>query len=128
MTWSRFAAGAAEVVTAETLCCGESRALSRPVGLAHAVPASGGTATAHAVCGERVTVVGGLDWQLVWGVPRCGRCRQLAGCWARDPDRPGRPAAERAAVKSLMTYRAVDAFLPLARANIAGHRARLQEF
>ncbi|NYJ08943.1 YciI family protein [Petropleomorpha daqingensis] len=31
-------------------------------------------------------------------------------------------------MKYLMTYRAVDGFLPLAQANIAGHRARLQEF
>jgi hypothetical protein len=83
MTWSRFAAGAAEVVTAETFCCGETRSLSRPVGVAHAVPAgasAGSSAgTGHAVCGERVTVVGGLDWQMVWGVTRCPRCRQLAG-------------------------------------------------
>jgi uncharacterized protein YciI len=32
------------------------------------------------------------------------------------------------AVKYVMTYRAVDDFLPLARANIQGHRARLDEF
>jgi uncharacterized protein YciI len=33
-----------------------------------------------------------------------------------------------ATVKYLMSYRAVDDFLPLAQANVAGHRARLQEF
>jgi uncharacterized protein YciI len=32
------------------------------------------------------------------------------------------------AVKHLMTYRAVEDFLPLARAHLAGHRARLLEF
>jgi len=31
-------------------------------------------------------------------------------------------------MKYLMSYRAVEDFLPLAKANIAGHRARLQEF
>jgi hypothetical protein len=77
MTWSRYTAGATEIVSAETLCCGEPRVLSRPVGVAHAVPVLAGSGTGAAVCGERVTVVGGLDWQLVWGVPRCGRCRQL---------------------------------------------------
>jgi hypothetical protein len=80
MTWSRYAAGAAEVVTAETLCCGESRVLHRPVGIAHAVPAPASSGRGHAVCGEPVTVVGGLDWQMVWGVTRCPACRQLAGC------------------------------------------------
>jgi hypothetical protein len=80
MTWSRYAAGAAEVGTAETLCCGESRVRHRPVGVAHAVPAPASSGPGHAVCGEPVTVVGGLDWQLVWGVPRCGVCRQLVGC------------------------------------------------
>jgi hypothetical protein len=79
MTWSRFAAGAAEVVTSETLWCGESRALHRPVGPAHAVPAPASSGTTAALCGERVTVVRGLDWQMVWGVPRCPSCRQLAG-------------------------------------------------
>ena len=80
MTWSRYAAGAAEVVTAETLCCGEARALHRPVGIAHAVPAPAAAAgTGNAVCGERVTVVGGLDWQMVWGVTRCPRCRDAVG-------------------------------------------------
>src|SRR5947208_246467 len=56
MTWSRYAAGAAEVVPAETLCCGEARSLSRPVGVAHAVPAPVAAGTGNAVCGERVTV------------------------------------------------------------------------
>jgi hypothetical protein len=79
MTWSRFAAGAAEVVTSETLCCGEPRALHRPVGVAHAVPAPASGGTGSALCGEKVTVVGGLDWQMVWGVARCPNCRQLAG-------------------------------------------------
>jgi uncharacterized protein YciI len=31
-------------------------------------------------------------------------------------------------MKYLMSYRAVEDFLPLAQANIGGHRARLQEF
>ena len=31
-------------------------------------------------------------------------------------------------MKYLMSYRAVEDFLPLAQANITGHRARLQEF
>ena len=31
-------------------------------------------------------------------------------------------------MKYLMSYRAVEDFLPLAQADIAGHRARLQEF
>jgi hypothetical protein len=79
MTWSRYAAGATEVVTAETLCCGEARTITRPVGVAHAVPAPTSSGTGNAVCGERVTLVGGLDWQMVWGVTRCPRCRQLAG-------------------------------------------------
>ena len=79
MTWSRYAAGSAEITPAETLSCGEARTLHRPVGIAHAVPAAAGSGASYAVCGERVTVVGGLDWQLVWGVPRCPRCRQLAG-------------------------------------------------
>jgi uncharacterized protein YciI len=33
-----------------------------------------------------------------------------------------------AAMKYLMSYRAVEDFGPLAQANLAGHRARLQEF
>jgi hypothetical protein len=33
-----------------------------------------------------------------------------------------------ATMKYLMTYRSVADFLPLAQANIDGHRARLQEF
>jgi hypothetical protein len=80
MTWSRFAAGAEEIATAETLCCGEARALRRPVGVAHAVPAPAASERADAVCGQRVTVVGDLDWQMVWGVPRCPRCQQAVGC------------------------------------------------
>jgi hypothetical protein len=80
MTWSRFAAGAEQVTTAETYCCGETRELRRPVGIAHAVPAPAAADRADAVCGQRVTVVGGLDWQLVWGVTRCPTCQQAAGC------------------------------------------------
>jgi hypothetical protein len=80
MTWSRYATGATEILTAETLCCGESRSLHRPAGVAHAVPAPAvSSGQIPAVCGEPVTVVGGLDWQMVWGVTRCPRCRQLAG-------------------------------------------------
>ena len=80
MTWSRFAAGAEQVTTTETYCCGEARELRRPVGVAHAVPAAASADRAEAVCGQRVTVVRGLDWQLVWGVARCPSCQQAAGC------------------------------------------------
>jgi hypothetical protein len=79
MTWSRFAAGAEQVTTAETYSCGEARALRRPVGVAHAV-ATPAAERAEAVCGQRVTVVGDLDWQLVWGVARCPECQQAIGC------------------------------------------------
>jgi hypothetical protein len=79
MTWSRFATGAEEIATAETFCCGEARALRRPVGVAHAVPAPAVGERADAVCGRRVTVVGDLDWQMVWGVPRCPNCQQAVG-------------------------------------------------
>jgi hypothetical protein len=80
MTWSRFAAGAEQVTTADTYSCGEARPLRRPVGVAHAVPTPAPAERADAVCGQRVTVVGDLDWQLVWGVARCTTCQQAVGC------------------------------------------------
>ena len=47
--------------------------------LAHAVARPVVDGLADQACGVLVTAIADLDWQMVWGVPRCEECERLVG-------------------------------------------------
>jgi hypothetical protein len=57
----------------------DGRDLARTVQLAHAVARPVVDGLADSACGVLVTAIADLDWQMVWGVPRCEECERLVG-------------------------------------------------
>ncbi|WP_138733388.1 hypothetical protein [Modestobacter excelsi] len=55
------------------------RNVNRVVNLAHAVAKPVVDGLEESVCGVLVTALAHLDWQMVWGVPRCLECQRIAG-------------------------------------------------
>ncbi len=78
MTASLYVTGT-HVASAEHDPLRDGRDLNRAVQLAHAVARPVVDGLAESACGVLVTAIADLDWQMVWGVPRCVECRRLVG-------------------------------------------------
>ena len=78
MTASLYATGTLVAsVEHDPLC--EGRTLNGVANLAHAVAKPVVDGLEQSVCGVLVTTIAHLDWQMVWGVPRCEECQRITG-------------------------------------------------
>jgi hypothetical protein len=78
MTTSLYVTGThVASVERDPLCDG--RNINRVADLAHAVAKPAVDGLEESVCGVLVTAISDLDWQTVWGVPRCEECQRIAG-------------------------------------------------
>jgi hypothetical protein len=76
MTTSLYVTGThVASVERDPLCEGQNR--NRVANLAHAVAKPVVDGLERSVCGVLVTAIAHLDWQMVWGVPRCQECERI---------------------------------------------------
>ena len=79
MTSSLYVTGT-HVASVEGDPFADGRTTNRVIDLTHAVAKPAIDGLEGSVCGVLVTAIPHLDWQMVWGVPRCPRCQQAVGC------------------------------------------------